>query len=68
VVILLLAFFITYFTLKHLIRLHENGRIRYETYYKLGQRAFGDRAGLWIILPLQLFVEVSLDILHMERL
>lgn len=66
-VVLLLAFFITYFTMKQLIKLHEfellNKGVRYDTYHKLGQRAFGERRGLWIILPLQLVVEVSLDIL-----
>lgn len=68
-VVLLLAFSITYFTLKQLTMLHEfefvgNKKKRYGTYYKLGQRAFGERRGLWIILPLQMVVEISLDILY----
>jgi len=50
--------------MKQLTMLHEfEYNKRYVTYYKLGQRAFGERAGLWIILPLQMVVEVSLDIL-----
>lgn len=64
VVVLALACSITYFTLKQLVELHEvDPGIRYVTYHSLGQRAFGERLGLWIVLPMQIVVELSLDVL-----
>lgn len=63
--VLILACLITYFTLKQLVELHEFDPSfgRYMTYQSLGQRAFGKKLGLWIVLPMQMVVEVSLDVL-----
>ncbi|OQU77739.1 hypothetical protein SORBI_3009G095640 [Sorghum bicolor] len=38
---------------------------RFDRYHELGQHAFGDRLGLWIIVPQQLIVEVGTDIVYM---
>jgi hypothetical protein len=63
----------TYFTLGQLIQLHEfelqNAGRRYGTYHELGRRAFrntvlGEELGSWIIIVLQMVVEVGLDILY----
>ena len=62
----------TYFTLGQLIQLHEfellNAGTRYGTYRELGRRAFrdvlGEELGSWIIIALQMVVEVGLDILY----
>ena len=37
----------------------------FDRYHELGQHAFGDRLGLWIIVPQQLIVEVGTDIVYM---
>ncbi|KAL9256952.1 Lysine histidine transporter 1-like protein [Drosera capensis] len=49
VVILVLSWIITFYTL----------------YHELGQYAFGDKLGLWIVVPQQLIVEVGVDIVYM---
>lgn len=38
---------------------------RFDRYYELGQHAFGEKLGLWIIVPQQLLVEVGVDIMYM---
>ncbi|KAF8677144.1 hypothetical protein HU200_046614 [Digitaria exilis] len=38
---------------------------RFDRYHELGQHAFGDKLGLWIIVPQQLIVEVGTDIVYM---
>ncbi|KAA3483288.1 lysine histidine transporter 2-like [Gossypium australe] len=37
----------------------------YAMYHELGQYAFGEKLGLWIIIPQQLTVDVSSDIVYM---
>ncbi|KAG0601556.1 hypothetical protein M758_11G121300 [Ceratodon purpureus] len=67
VVVLLVAFFFTYFTMKQLVKLHEfeivNMNTRHDTYHSLGIRALGRTWSRLVIVPLQMVVEVSLDIL-----
>jgi len=59
-----LTCFITYLTLKQLVELHEvDPGKRYKTYQDLGDRAFGTPWGQRIVLPMQMVVEVSLDVL-----
>lgn len=38
---------------------------RFDRYHELGQEAFGEKLGLWIVIPLQLVVEVGVDIVYM---
>jgi Transmembrane amino acid transporter protein len=38
---------------------------RFDRYHELGQHAFGDKLGLWIVVPQQLIVEISVDIVYM---
>jgi Transmembrane amino acid transporter protein len=38
---------------------------RFDRYHELGQHAFGEKLGLWIVVPQQLIVEVSTDIIYM---
>ena len=38
---------------------------RFDRYHELGQEAFGEKLGLWIVVPQQLLVEVSVDIVYM---
>ncbi|RWW51217.1 hypothetical protein BHE74_00042493 [Ensete ventricosum] len=38
---------------------------RFDRYHELGQHAFGDKLGLWIVVPQQLVVEVGVDIVYM---
>ncbi|KAL8494361.1 hypothetical protein ACS0TY_025248 [Phlomoides rotata] len=38
---------------------------RFDRYHELGQHAFGDKLGLWIVVPQQLIVEVGVDIIYM---
>lgn len=37
---------------------------RFDRYHELGQHAFGPKLGLWIIVPLQLLVQASTDIVY----
>ena len=38
---------------------------RFDRYHELGQHAFGEKLGLWIVVPQQLICEVGLDIVYM---
>ncbi|KAF5449402.1 hypothetical protein F2P56_029852 [Juglans regia] len=66
VTILILSWVITLYTLWQMVEMHEMvpGK-RFDRYHQLGQYAFGDKLGLWIVLPQQLIVEVGGDIVYM---
>ncbi|KAJ1267091.1 hypothetical protein BS78_07G029500 [Paspalum vaginatum] len=66
VAVLLLSWVITLYTLWQMVEMHEcvPGK-RFDRYHELGQHAFGDRLGLWIVVPQQLVVEVGLNIVYM---
>ncbi|KAM6565934.1 hypothetical protein CsatA_025062 [Cannabis sativa] len=38
---------------------------RFDRYHELGQHAFGEKLGLWIVVPQQLIVEVGVNIVYM---
>lgn len=38
---------------------------RFDRYHELGQEAFGEKLGLYIVVPQQLIVEVGVDIVYM---
>lgn len=38
---------------------------RFDRYHELGQHAFGEKLGLYIVVPQQLIVEVGVDIVYM---
>ena len=49
------------YSLWQMCAMHEiNGR-RFKRYHELGQFAFGQRLGLWLVIPLQLVVMIGLD-------
>ncbi|KAL5997349.1 Lysine histidine transporter 1 [Asimina triloba] len=66
VVVLILSWFITLYTLWQMVEMHEMvpGK-RFDRYHELGQQAFGEKLGLWIVVPQQLIVEVGVDIVYM---
>lgn len=66
VVILLLSWIITLYTLWQMVEMHEMvpGK-RFDRYHELGQYAFGEKLGLWIVVPQQLVVEVGVNIVYM---
>ncbi|XWS69190.1 hypothetical protein CRYUN_Cryun04dG0158300 [Craigia yunnanensis] len=66
VTIMVLSWIITLYTLWQMVQMHEMvpGK-RFDRYHELGQYAFGEKLGLWIIVPQQLTVEVGTDIVYM---
>ncbi|KAL9248352.1 hypothetical protein vseg_021683 [Gypsophila vaccaria] len=66
VVILVLSWVITLYTLWQMVEMHEMvpGK-RFDRYHELGQHAFGEKLGLWIVVPQQLIVEIGVDIVYM---
>ncbi|XP_057722040.1 lysine histidine transporter 1-like [Arachis stenosperma] len=66
VVILILSWVITLYTLWQMVEMHEMvpGK-RFDRYHELGQHAFGEKLGLWIVVPQQLICEVGVDIVYM---
>ncbi|KAL8137367.1 hypothetical protein V2J09_003368 [Rumex salicifolius] len=66
VTILILSWIITLYTLWQMVEMHEMvpGK-RFDRYHELGQHAFGEKLGLWIVVPQQLIVEVGVDIVYM---
>ncbi|KAI4375366.1 hypothetical protein MLD38_013246 [Melastoma candidum] len=66
VTILILSWVITLYTLWQMVELHETvpGK-RFDRYHELGQHAFGEKLGLYIVVPQQLICEVGVDIVFM---
>ncbi|XP_010550273.2 PREDICTED: lysine histidine transporter 1-like [Tarenaya hassleriana] len=66
VVVLVLSWIITLYTLWQMVEMHEMvpGK-RFDRYHELGQHAFGERLGLYIVVPQQLVVEVGVCIVYM---
>jgi len=66
VTILILSWVITLYTLWQMVEMHEMvpGK-RFDRYHELGQYAFGEKLGLWIVVPQQLIVEVGVNIVYM---
>ncbi|KAL6658814.1 hypothetical protein ACP70R_002854 [Stipagrostis hirtigluma subsp. patula] len=66
IAVLILSWIITLYTLWQMVEMHEivPGK-RFDRYHELGQHAFGEKLGLWIVVPQQLVVEVGLGIVYM---
>ncbi|KAK7389176.1 hypothetical protein VNO78_24011 [Psophocarpus tetragonolobus] len=66
VTILLLSWICTLYTAWQMVEMHEpeEGK-RLDRYHELGQYAFGEKLGLWIVVPQQLMVEVGVNIVYM---
>ncbi|WJX29787.1 Lysine histidine transporter 1 [Trifolium repens] len=64
--ILILSWIITLYTLWQMVEMHEMvpGK-RFDRYHELGQYAFGDKLGLYIVVPQQIVVEVGVNIVYM---
>ncbi|XP_040385481.1 lysine histidine transporter 2-like [Oryza brachyantha] len=63
---MIMSWVITLYTLWQMVEMHEcvPGR-RFDRYHELGQHAFGNKLGLWIVVPQQLIVEVGVCIVYM---
>jgi len=66
VTVLVLSWIITLYTLWQMVEMHEMvpGK-RFDRYHELGQYAFGEKLGLYIVVPQQLVVEVGVNIVYM---
>ncbi|KAJ8750238.1 hypothetical protein K2173_014153 [Erythroxylum novogranatense] len=66
VVVLVLSWVITLYTLWQMVEMHEMvpGK-RFDRYHELGQHAFGEKLGLYIVVPQQLIVQVGTCIVYM---
>nr|CAD1837095.1 unnamed protein product [Ananas comosus var. bracteatus] len=58
IAVLVISWVITLYTLWQMVEMHEMvpGK-RFDRYHELGQHAFGEKLGLWIVVPQQLVVE-----------
>ncbi|XP_049404552.1 lysine histidine transporter-like 2 [Solanum stenotomum] len=63
---MLLSWIITFYTIWQMVEMHEMipGK-RFDRYHELGQCAFGEKLGLWIVVPQQMIVEVSTCIIYL---
>ncbi|CAL5371686.1 unnamed protein product [Camellia sinensis] len=63
---LVISWVVTLYTLWQMVEMHEivPGK-RFDRYHELGQHAFGEKLGLYIVVPQQLIVEISVNILYM---
>ncbi|XP_009604772.1 lysine histidine transporter 1-like [Nicotiana tomentosiformis] len=66
VTVMLLSWAITFYTIWQMVEMHEMvpGK-RFDRYHELGQHAFGEKLGLWIVVPQQIVVDVSSCIIYM---
>ncbi|KAM3281045.1 lysine histidine transporter 1 [Capsicum chacoense] len=64
--VLIVSWVVTLYTLWQMVEMHEMvpGK-RFDRYHELGQEAFGEKLGLYIVVPQQLTVEVGVNILYM---
>nr|GEX95850.1 lysine histidine transporter 1-like [Tanacetum cinerariifolium] len=64
--VLFASWIITLYTLWQMVEMHEMvpGK-RFDRYHELGQHAFGEKLGLYIVVPQQLIVEVGTNIVYM---
>ncbi|KAJ0816621.1 putative amino acid transporter, transmembrane domain-containing protein [Helianthus annuus] len=60
VAVLVISWVVTLYTLWQMVEMHEMvpGK-RFDRYHELGQHAFGEKLGLYIVVPQQLVVEVG---------
>ncbi|KAL1553326.1 hypothetical protein AAHA92_14017 [Salvia divinorum] len=63
---LILSWITTLYSLWQMVEMHEivPGK-RFDRYHELGQHAFGQKLGLWIVVPPQLICLVGVDIVYM---
>lgn len=66
IAVMVLSWVITLYTLWQMVEMHEivPGK-RFDRYHELGQHAFGEKLGLWVVVPQQLMVEVGVNIVYM---
>ncbi|KAI3748120.1 hypothetical protein L6452_11005 [Arctium lappa] len=66
VALLVISWVVTLYTLWQMVEMHEMvpGK-RFDRYHELGQHAFGEKLGLYIVVPQQLIVEVGVNIVYM---
>ncbi|CAH1414889.1 unnamed protein product [Lactuca virosa] len=66
ITVLVLSWVITLYTLWQMVEMHEMvpGK-RFDRYHELGQHAFGEKLGLYVVVPQQLIVEVGTCIVYM---
>ncbi|CAH1420559.1 unnamed protein product [Lactuca virosa] len=64
--VLVISWVVTLYTLWQMVEMHEMvpGK-RFDRYHELGQHAFGEKLGLYIVVPQQLIVEVGVNIVYM---
>ncbi|KAL6956306.1 Lysine histidine transporter 1, partial [Sarracenia purpurea var. burkii] len=64
--VLVISWVVTLYTLWQMVEMHEMvpGK-RFDRYHELGQHAFGEKLGLYIVVPQQLIVEVGVNIIYM---
>ncbi|KAF8040225.1 hypothetical protein BT93_B2457 [Corymbia citriodora subsp. variegata] len=66
IIMLVLSWCMTLNTMWQMVQFHECvPGTRFDRYVDLGQHAFGQRLGLWIVLPQQLVVQVGCCIVYM---
>ncbi|KAG9130000.1 hypothetical protein Leryth_007112 [Lithospermum erythrorhizon] len=65
-VVLFMSWAITFYTIWQMVEMHEMvpGK-RFDRYHELGQHAFGEKLGLWIVVPQQLTVDIASCIVYM---
>ncbi|XP_019198385.1 PREDICTED: lysine histidine transporter 1-like [Ipomoea nil] len=63
---LLISWVMTLYTLWQMVEMHEpeEGK-RLDRYHELGQYAFGEKLGLYIVVPQQLMVQIGVNIVYM---
>ncbi|XAR58259.1 hypothetical protein NMG60_11026690 [Bertholletia excelsa] len=66
VAVQVMSWAITLYTLWQMVEMHEMvpGK-RFDRYHELGQYAFGEKLGLYIVVPQQLVVQVATNIVYM---
>lgn len=63
-VLMIFSWVTTIYTLWQMCAMHQVKGHRFNRYHELGQYAFGQKLGLWLVIPCQLIVMIGLDIVY----
>ncbi|ESW20615.1 hypothetical protein PHAVU_005G001700 [Phaseolus vulgaris] len=64
IVMLVISWLLTFYTLWQLVEMHEMDGKRFDRYFEMGEHVYGPKKGVWMVMPQQLTVQVASTIVY----
>ncbi|KAK7334434.1 hypothetical protein VNO80_26191 [Phaseolus coccineus] len=64
VLMLVISWLLTFYTLWQLVEMHEMDGKRFDRYFEMGEHLYGPKKGIWMVMPQQLTVQVASTIVY----